>query len=156
MMVPSAHAFYDSLAIVPATPAADQPYRFTVRSGGCHAIRGQEPLDYSVSGSTVALTLDVFDNSLGVGFCIFPIHTKEYLLPGLPPGSYRFELWQEPTFQQLPRQPVGAIDFDVTAGAPPPTAVPVGGSVGWLALAFSLVAAGLITARRRCSATVAG
>lgn len=149
-------AFIDNLAISPASPTAGSSFQFSVRAGGCHLITGQ-PLEYVVDGNTIRMTLDIADNSFGVGFCIFPEVTRVYTLPGVPAGSYRFELWRR--FSQDPLSQltfVGAVDFNVVAGTQPPIAVPVGGPGAWLALVLSFLLAGVVAARRRWSGASGG
>jgi hypothetical protein len=144
-------AFIDNLAISPASPIAENSFQFSVRAGGCHLITGQ-PLEYVVVDNTVRMTLDVADNSSGVGFCIFPEVTRTYTLPGLSAGGYRFELWRRRSTQPIiPTTFVGAVDFNVVAGTPPPIAVPAGGRGAWLALAVSCLVAGMVAVRRRWS-----
>jgi hypothetical protein len=148
----STHAFFDTLAITPATPVAESAYQFSVRAGGCHLIIGgpQQPLEYVVNGNTIRMTLDVIDNAPNDLFCVFPIHTQAFTLPGLPAGTYRFELWRRRSTQPIiPLTFVDAIDFTVVSGAPAPFSVPAGGPVGWLALAFSVLVAGVFTSRFR-------
>lgn len=144
-------AFIDNLAISPASPTAGSSFQFSVRAGGCHLITGQ-PLEYVVVDNTVRMTLDVADNSSGVGFCIFPEVTRTYTLPGLSAGGYRFELWRRRSTQPIiPTTFVGAVDFNVVAGTPPPIAVPAGSPAGWIAVAFLFLLAGLVASRGRQS-----
>ena len=120
-----AKAFIDQLQVIPSAPAQAESFRFSFRTGDCHAViyNVAQPLEQNVVGRVIELTYAMVVES-GT-WCIYPIATHTAAFSGLPAGDYRVDLYSRDVVNNSPNRVLRSqFAFTVVAGQSEPRGVP--------------------------------
>jgi hypothetical protein len=139
-------AFIDQTQVIPSAPAQAESFRFSFRTGDCHAViyNVAQPLEQNVVGRVIELTYAMVVES--GSWCIYPTATHTATFTGLPAGDYRVDLYSRDVINNSPNRVLRSqLAFTVVTGQPEPRGVSANSSWAMILLCFGV---GLLAVRR--------
>ncbi|MGH8173014.1 MAG: hypothetical protein ACREPX_07685, partial [Rhodanobacteraceae bacterium] len=135
-----AQAFFDAPWITPSHPVVGETLSLNIHGGGCDVIL-EEPGYPQISQVGNAIRVVVYGAHYDFDdFCIFPVGTVAFPLPGQPAGAYTLQVdFAYDDFLIGPTiSSVGSISFTVLGAQASTVPVPASSLIGRLALMLAL------------------